>query len=63
MIIAALSNVYIDMINKIDADYNANLVLAYSKMRFDDKYGLLVFSGPPFNILSFVFMFILIALH
>jgi len=63
MIIAVLSNVYQDIIQKIDADYNANLVMAYSKMRFDYKYGLLIFSQPPFNVIAFFLMPVLWLFH
>jgi len=52
MIIAVLSNVYADMVSKLDADYNASLVISNYKMKWDKKYGLLVFASPPFNFIS-----------
>jgi len=63
MIIAVLSNVYIDMISKIDADYHASLVITYNRMKDDSKYGILIFGCPPFNIISFFFWPILVILH
>jgi len=63
MIIAVLSNVYSDIIRKLDADYNANLAIAYQKMQWDSKYGLLIFASPPFNFISFIFMPVLLLLH
>ena len=63
MIIAVLSNVYVAVVGKIDADHNANLVLAYSKMKYDKIYGLLIFSFPPFNMISFALMPFLLMLY
>ena len=62
MIIAVLSNVYADMVKKLDADYNASLVLTNYKMKWNSKYGLLIFASPPFNFVSFVLMFPLLAI-
>eukprot|EP00347_Sterkiella_histriomuscorum_P012535 403368200 len=56
MIIAVLTNVYARTQDKIEADHNAYLVYAYSGLRFDRKYGLLIFSQAPFNLLSFTMM-------
>ena len=44
IIVALLNNLFKQVIAKIDADHNANLVTVYSKMKNDKKYGLLVFS-------------------
>ena len=63
MIIAVLSNIYHDLIDKIDADYNANLVLAITKMKWDEKYGLLIFAFPPFNVISFILSPFLLLMH
>ncbi len=41
---------------KIDADYNANIVMAESKMRWDPKFGMLILVPPPLNFLSLVLM-------
>ena len=45
---------------KIDADYNANLVIAESKMRWDHHFGLFIFVPPPINFTSFILMPILL---
>ena len=63
MIVAVLNNVYVRVSDKIDADHNATLVSACAAMRFDSKYGLLIFSFPPLNVLSFLLMPFLLSAH
>ena len=63
MIIAVLSNVYSDVLKEIDADYNANLVICEHRMRWDARFGLLIFAPPPINIISFLLMPILLIAH
>lgn len=55
MIIALLSNVYQDLTAQIDADYNTNLILAYFKMEWEPRYGMLIFAPAPINIVAFFF--------
>ena len=44
MIIAVLSNIYVAIVAQIDADYNANLVTAYKRMKYEvfstHEYGM-----------------------
>ena len=43
------------MVNQIDADYNTNLILAYFKMEWEPRFGLLIFAPPPLNVVSLIF--------
>jgi len=52
MIIAVLSNVYQALTAQIDADYNTNLILAYFKMEWEPRYGMLIFAPAPLNIVA-----------
>ena len=54
MIVAVLTGVYKQITDRTEADYNANLVIAEAEMRWDMKYGLLIFLPPPLNIISFL---------
>ena len=56
MIVAVLTNIYKKIMLKIDADYNANLVMAEAKMRWDSMYGMFIIVPHPINFISFMLL-------
>eukprot|EP00347_Sterkiella_histriomuscorum_P007683 403347974 len=56
MIVAVLSGVYQRITQKTEADYNAYLVQEEYYLRWNKKYGFLIFAPPPLNLIAFVFL-------
>ena len=55
LIVGIINNLFENATDNAEAESRAMLVLTYDRLRWDDKYGLLILLPAPLNILSFPF--------
>jgi hypothetical protein len=54
LLIALLSNIYADLIEKVDAEHRAVVISYYNRMFWSMKYGVIIFLPPPFTYLNLI---------
>lgn len=59
LIVSIISHQYEEYEALADSENRAVLVLTYERIKWDDKYGLLILLPAPFNLLNVVFIFTL----
>lgn len=55
LIIAILTNVYENLVDRVDAEYNSILINYYNRYRWNSKYGFLILLPAPFTLLTILF--------
>lgn len=62
LLIALLSNIYSDVISKVDSEHRAVVVTYYDRWFWDYRYGFLIFLPSPWSYLSlFIMPFLIFA--
>lgn len=60
LVIAIINNLFNFYEKKADAENRAVLVLTYERIKWDNEYGLLILLPAPFNLISIIFILILL---
>jgi len=63
LVIGIVNNLYNSFEQEADAENRAVLVLTYERIKWDDEFGLLILLPAPFNILSVMFVIILLTIN
>lgn len=54
LLIALLSNVYSDLILRVDSEHRAVVIAYYNRWHWDDQYGVLIFAPSPLSFLILI---------
>ena len=54
LLIALLSNVYSDLIVRVDSEHRAVVIAYYNRFQWDEKYGNLIFLPSPLSYFLFI---------
>lgn len=54
LLIALLGNVYSVLAERVDGEYNVNIINLYNIWSWDDRYGFLIFFTSPLSYISLI---------